>query len=79
MEEHSKEVHLRCPTCGNTQFSFDENDLNKAIECPNCKRTITREELIQLNSKEIQNAVDEMKKDIIGDISKQFKGIFKGK
>jgi hypothetical protein len=79
MDEISKEVSLRCPTCGNTQFSYDKNDDNSVIECPNCKRKMTRSELIQMNGNEIQNAVDEMKNEIIDKLEKQFKGIFKRK
>lgn len=78
-EKYSKKVNLRCPTCGNTQFEFDnKKDSNvKSIRCPSCNREFSKDELIRENREIIDANVGAIKQQVIKDIKKGFKNIFK--
>ena len=78
-EKYKRKVTLVCPTCGNTQFEY-EDDLgssNQLIRCPSCNSEFAKEELIRKNKRVIDNNVDEMKKEVIKDVEKEIKNIFK--
>ncbi|SFP58481.1 hypothetical protein SAMN03159463_04514 [Mesorhizobium sp. NFR06] len=73
-DKYARSVTLLCPTCGNTQFEFEGSDHNvNSIRCPSCDRTFTKEELIHENGEVVSASVDEMSREIINDITKDFK------
>ena len=75
MSKYDRKVTLLCPTCGNSDLII-ENEVN--IVCPNCNRTMTKDELINENSESINAHVDEVKKEIVQELNNQIKNIFKG-
>lgn len=80
-----KMITLRCPVCGNDQFSaVDENieDLRGApdetrIKCSDCGCIKSKEELIEGNSELINANVEDFKEDIVKQLQKKLKRMFK--
>jgi len=78
-DKYSRKVSLHCPTCGNTKFEFDDNvdPSIKSIRCPSCNREFSKDELIRENSRVINNNVEEVKKEVLNDVKKEFQNMFK--
>lgn len=78
-------ISLKCSVCGNDQFStVDETlqDLMDApdetlIKCSDCGRAVTKEELIEENSHIIDANVEDFKMDIIKEVERDLKKVFK--
>lgn len=85
MSIESRNVMLYCPTCGNDQFSSVdvENDGilyapdNTRIQCADCKCIFTKAELIEANQDVINANIEEVKQDLIKDLEKKLKKMFK--
>lgn len=85
MSVESRKVTLYCPTCGNDQFSsvdVEIDDLSDApddtrIQCADCKCIFTKAELIEANQDIINANIEEMKKDLLKDLEKKLKKMFK--
>jgi len=75
-DKYNRNINLLCPTCGSDQFEYDEDDMS-LVKCASCEREMTKDDLIEENSENIQVNVDEVKKEIKNDIEKKFKDIFK--
>jgi hypothetical protein len=74
-EKYNRNVTLLCPTCGGTQFEY-ENGVGETIElakCASCGREITKDELISENSENISEHAKEMGKEIVQDMAKELK------
>jgi len=83
-EKYNRSVSLLCPTCGCTQFSYDEG-ADKTIQvmtCASCEREFNRDELIRENSENIDEHLSEIKKevtkDLTAEIRKSLKKAFSG-
>jgi predicted RNA-binding Zn-ribbon protein involved in translation (DUF1610 family) len=76
-EKYNRQVTLLCPTCGNSQFQYEEDEQNSAVICVSCKRELTRDELIHENSEAISNNINEMGNEIVKDTAKKLRDIFK--
>lgn len=83
MRNYNREVKLFCPTCGNDQFeSLDTDDLQHAIEdvrlkCSDCQMIYTKKELIDGNQEVIEANIDEVKDELMNDLQKKLKKMFK--
>jgi DNA-directed RNA polymerase subunit RPC12/RpoP len=79
-EKYNRQITLRCPTCGGTQFEHDDenNDDNKVFKCASCQREITKAELLRENEENISAHVDEVKKEIAEDVKKEIRKAFSG-
>lgn len=83
-EKYNRSVTLLCPTCGGTQFSpASPEDIESEIQkCEGCGREITRDELIRENSENIDEHLNEIKKEVTKDLAselkKQLAAAFKG-
>jgi uncharacterized Zn finger protein (UPF0148 family) len=75
-EKYSRKVTLHCPTCGNSDFEYDPNTTG-SIRCPSCEREFSKDDLIRENREIIENNIDEIKREIVKDIKKEFQNIFK--
>jgi len=80
-ERYSRQISLLCPTCGHNQFHFEEDDADSddcIFECPHCKLTLTKAELIERNSEIIDAGVDGMVEDVLTDLTDALKKAFRG-
>lgn len=85
MKDMEKVISMKCNICGNDQFStVDENveDLQNApdeteVKCSDCGRVTTKEQLIEENSEIIDANMDDFKEEIMKQLQKDFKKMFK--
>lgn len=73
--DYSQSVSMICPTCGGTDFSFEQDE--SSVRCAGCDRVSTRDELVCENGVQIESVVDGMKKEIIADFTRDFRKMFK--
>lgn len=85
MKNFEKSVSMKCSVCGNDQFStIDEKieDLLHApdeteVKCSDCGRVTTKEQHIEENSHIINANVEDLKDDIVKQLQKDIKKLFK--
>ena len=80
---NNKIIRLYCPICGNDQFiSLDDAEFidstdSTRFKCSDCKNTFTKEEIIESNEDIINANIEEFEEDVLRDIEKELKKIFK--
>lgn len=83
MNLESRKVTLYCPVCGNDQFILHDIDNlldapdDTLIQCADCKKTLTKAELIEENQDVINANIEEVKNEAIKEINKELRKIFK--
>ena len=85
MSIESRKVSLYCPTCGNDQFSCVDMEIDDLadspddtrIQCADCKRIFTKAELIEANQDVVNANIKEMGQDVMKDLEKELKKMFK--
>lgn len=78
-EKFDRTIPLNCPTCGGTEFEYQsENDDTQPVKCHGCGLTTTKAELIASNSENIDAHMDEIKEQLLKDVTQSFKDAFKG-
>jgi hypothetical protein len=77
--DYDRNLSLICPTCAATDFSFDETEepSSRRYTCVGCSGEFSHEEILEGNQSRIDNAVGEMKHDVISDIRKDWSKLFK--
>lgn len=75
-EKYSRSIALMCPTCGHKDFERDGKD-DAPLRCVGCDRRFTREELIQENGEVIAAEVDEVKAEVLKDVTQEMRNMFK--
>lgn len=78
MKDMKMTIELKCAICGNDQFSMsDEKSLDMNIKCSDCGRTVTKEEFLEENQYIIDANIKDFKEDVVRNIKKNIKKIFK--
>ncbi|RUO18006.1 hypothetical protein CWE08_12075 [Aliidiomarina iranensis] len=74
-EKYDRNVSLHCPTCGATQFEYDETleDDHSMVRCISCDREVTKAELIHENSENINEHMEEIGKQAADDVAKEMR------
>lgn len=74
-EKYDRNVSLLCPTCGSTQFEYDETleEGHAMVCCTSCDREMTKDELIHENSENINEHMEEIGKKAVDDIAKDMR------
>lgn len=70
-EKYTRSVRLLCSTCGSSDFAYE--DAAGPLRCNSCDRVFTRDELIAENGAIIENELDEMKAQVVGDFGKEMR------
>jgi len=84
VNKYSRNVPTYCPTCGNTEFEFDQDngDDNSIYKCVSCNRELTKAELMRENEENIhihtKEIGDEVVKDLADEFKKSLQSAFKG-
>ena len=75
----NRTAELVCPTCANSQFSFDEElpPIDRMYKCTDCGNTFSHSDMLDSNDEIIQNTIEEVKTEIVNDIRQDFKKMFK--
>lgn len=85
LDNIEKEIKLICPICGNDQFSSldvpidelkDGLETNR-IQCSDCHRIFTKEELLNENQEQIDNEIEQITDDIKKQLGKEIKKMFR--
>lgn len=71
--KYSRSIRLICPTCASADFEYDKETDDGPIRCTSCNRVFSREELIRENGEIIEAEVSGVKKEIVDDITKDFR------
>lgn len=79
-EKYARNVSLLCPTCGQSQFEFDAENLqdDSIVKCTSCQLTFTKAQLVEANSENISGHVTEIGKELTHDLRKEFRKAFSG-
>lgn len=83
-EKYNRSVSLICPTCGCSDFSYEEgtDETIQIMTCASCEREFNKDELIQENRENIEEHLSEMKEDVVNDVAdklrKSLKKAFSG-
>ena len=77
-DNYSKQVQLRCMTCGAT-YAFEMDEKTNYIICHKCNRIYRggKKELIQLNEALIEDEKEELVNELRKDVEKEFQKMFK--
>lgn len=82
--KYTRMIEMQCPTCAGSHFSFegDSEDELAIVTCAACGRRMTRAELRESNSENIEAHAKEIGKqaaqDIADELRKTLKNAFKG-
>jgi uncharacterized Zn finger protein (UPF0148 family) len=76
-ESYDRSVEMICSVCGGKTFSYDNKVEDGEVTCVQCKKVYTRTELSDANQENISVNLEEVKMEVIEDIKKDFKNIFK--
>lgn len=83
-DELSRQVRLRCSTCGSEQFSYSEedDDGSSIVTCASCGRQLTRDELLRENSENLEAHAVEIANEAVNEsvkhLNKSLQDAFKG-
>jgi transcriptional regulator NrdR family protein len=72
--KYSRNIELICPTCGGTQYEYDDtnvDDENAVVRCTSCNRQMTKVELIQENAENIDQHSEEIGQEVLHDAAKE--------
>jgi len=74
-EKYNRSVSLICPTCGCSDFSYEEgtDETTQIMTCASCEREFNKDELIQENSENIEEHLSEMKEDVVKDVADELR------
>lgn len=86
LDKYETAITLVCPTCTSTKFEFDENlkqdDASPSYKCVSCENIISKNDLMQSNSENIEEHQKEIGKkiaaEIAEDLKKSLKKAFRG-
>lgn len=85
MKDMEMSISLKCDVCGNDQFSVEDETTGELLDapddtlvkCSDCGREVTKEEFIKENSHIIEANVEDFKADIMKELEKDLKKVFK--
>lgn len=74
-EKYNRSVSLLCPTCGCSEFSYEEgsDETIEIMTCASCEREFNKDELIQENSENIEEHLSEMKEEVVKDVADELR------
>lgn len=77
-DNYNYSISLRCIVCGRDDC-FESNEDKSHIKCTNCGKEYFggRDELIEYNNEQIQESIDQKKKEITSDVKKEILDMIK--
>lgn len=78
-KKYQKNVSMLCPTCGCSTYEYEQvvDETTEIVKCASCGRELTKDELINENSENINEHVSEMGEEIETDIAKELRASLK--
>ncbi len=84
LSKFDRNISLHCPTCARSHFSYesDPDGDQTIVTCASCGRSMTRADLIEANSENIQLNLDDVGKQaaeaVADEITRKLKDAFRG-
>lgn len=77
-DNYNYSIRLRCIVCGRDDC-FESTEDKSYIKCTNCGKEYFggRDELIEYNNEQIQESIDQKKKEITSDVKKEIHDMIK--
>lgn len=74
-EKYTRNVSLLCPTCGCSDFAYDEgvDEMIQLMTCASCGRELNKDELIHENSENIDAHLSDLKKEVTKDLADELR------
>lgn len=72
---YDRSISMQCPTCGSE--SFEQSEDNRTVRCTRCDRTMTKDELREANGSRIEEELNALKAEVLGDVKADISKIFK--
>ncbi len=74
-DKYGRSVTLLCPTCGGSQFAYDEgsDEIMGIVKCASCDREMTKDDLIQENREIISENAKEIGHEVVRDLAHERK------
>ena len=74
-DKYSRQISLLCPTCGCSEFEFDEGTVQtgELAKCASCGREMTKDELIRENSENISEHAKEVGQGVVRGLAKELR------
>ena len=87
MNKLARQISLMCSTCGRDNFEMQDENYSDFFEAPDdvkvrciyCDRVFTKKELLEDNQEIINANIEDVKKELLKDIEKELKKVFKGR
>jgi uncharacterized Zn finger protein len=78
-KDYDRNIELNCPTCGETQFEFDEAepDETRTYKCIRCDSVFTHSQIMDGNAEKIENNVSEIRDEVISEFRKSISKMIK--
>lgn len=78
-KNYDREISLMCPTCGESQFKYDDEAEieNMEFQCISCNQVFSKDDLLKENGELIEEHFSEMGNEILEDTAKKLKKAFK--
>jgi predicted nucleic acid-binding Zn-ribbon protein len=75
----NREIYLLCPTCGESQFEYDDEVKieNMEFKCLSCNQLFSKGDLIKENGELTEEHFSEMGEEILEDAAKKLRKAFK--
>lgn len=85
MSKLARQISLLCSTCGRDKFEMQDDNYTDFFEasddvkvkCIYCNRVFTKKELLEDNQEMINANIEDVKNEIMKDIEKDFKKLFR--
>lgn len=79
-QSYDKSITMLCPTCASAEFIFD-NELDLAVRvyaCMSCNHEFSHDAILASNANRVSVEVEQIKKEFIDDVRRDFRKAFKG-
>ena len=73
--KYTRTVQLNCSTCGSADFR--QGELQNSAQCTSCGRIFDRDELVRENGEKIESELEDMKTQVVGEITSEIREMFK--
>jgi hypothetical protein len=77
-EKYNRNINLLCPTCGGNHFESESGTAEtvEILSCARCKRKMTKDDLIEANSENVSEHINEIRRELVEDVREQLKRAF---
>jgi predicted nucleic acid-binding Zn-ribbon protein len=68
--DYSRKVEMICPVCGGKTFQYESAVTDSPVTCVICKRTFSRDQLVNANQENVDANLNELGDEVMKDVRK---------